>query len=185
MEQAHHNSILAHPTMLPGEGDTTVELSTVTTCLSEIEALVKSTWQSNIRFDLQASHDMPAVPCSRMELQSALMNLLINARDAMPGGGAISLAAAAIYEAQTVTGIEIRVADNGFGMSHDTLLHATDPFFTTKTTGLGGLGLPMVMRFAQEAGGRMHIESEPGRGTIVTLRLSIPGSNARRNPARR
>ena len=79
MEQAHHNSILAHPTMLPGEGDTTVELSTVTTCLSEIEALVKSTWQSNIRFDLQASQDMPVVPCSRMELQGALMNLLINA----------------------------------------------------------------------------------------------------------
>ena len=72
------------------------------------------------------------------------MNLLFNARDAMPKGGVISLVAALIYEGAVATEVELRVTDNGFGMTKDTLLRAMDPFFTTKTTGLGGLGLPMV-----------------------------------------
>ena len=106
------------------------------------------------------------------------MNLLFNARDAMPDGGVITLAAAAHYQGTVATEIEMRVTDNGHGMTRRTLLHATDPYFTTKTTGTGGLGLPMVLSFAQEAGGRLHIESEPGVGTIVTLWLPIPKSEA-------
>ncbi|WP_281035620.1 MULTISPECIES: ATP-binding protein [unclassified Mesorhizobium] len=109
--------------------------------------------------------------CSRVGLQSLIMNLLFKARDAMPKGGVVSLVAALIYEGQVATDVELRVADNGFGMPRDTLLRATDPFFTTKTTGLGGLGLPMVMSFVHGAGGRLYIESEQGVGTTVTLLL--------------
>jgi signal transduction histidine kinase len=58
-------------------------------------------------------------------------------------------------------------------MTEDVLRHASDPFFTTKASGLGGLGLPMVKRFAQEARGHLHLESMPGRGTVVTLRLPV------------
>jgi signal transduction histidine kinase len=56
-------------------------------------------------------------------------------------------------------------------MTKEVLRRASNPFFTTKGSGLGGLGLPMVNRFAQEAGGRLQLESEPGRGTVATLRL--------------
>ena len=112
--------------------------------------------------------------CSRVGLQSAIVNLLLNARDAMPKGGVIALVAAAIYEGQ-VAEVELRVTDNGFGMTRDTLLRSVDPFFTTKTTGLGGLG-QHGHELRPGAGGRLYIESEPGVGTIVTLRLPVPGS---------
>ncbi|BCH28810.1 hypothetical protein MesoLjLc_07400 [Mesorhizobium sp. L-8-10] len=173
MKPAQASSILAKQTMpLALDGDT-VEAFSVPACLTEIEVLVKGTWEPKIRFDLRASPDLPLLICSRAGLQSAIMNLLFNARDAMPGGGVISLVAAAIYEGHIATEIEVLVTDSGFGMATDTLLRAIDPFFTTKTTGLGGLGLPMVTHFAEEAGGRLYIESEPGIGTIVTLRLPV------------
>ncbi|WP_119272217.1 sensor histidine kinase [Taklimakanibacter deserti] len=151
----------------PGAGKTVG----IGACLTEIEALVRTTWTSDIRFDFQTSPDLPVVTCNRLNLQSALMNLLFNARDAMPDGGVVSVRAAAVYDGPVATELELLVADTGLGMTRDTMRRAVDPYFTTKTMGLGGLGLPMVMRFVQEAGGRFHIESERGVGTIVTLRL--------------
>jgi signal transduction histidine kinase len=184
MKPAHYSPIIAQQTTrLAREGDTMVEPFSVLACLTEIQVLVRGIWEPNIHFDLHASLDLLVVTCSRAGLQSAIMNLLSNAREALPGGGVISLVVAVIYEGHIATEVEVRVTDNGFGMSKDTLLRAFDPFFTTKTTGLGGLGLPMVMRFAQESGGRLNIESERGVGTIVTLRLPIPGSGAQHQPA--
>ncbi|TIL30463.1 ATP-binding protein [Mesorhizobium sp.] len=180
MKSAHDVPILVQPAMvLALEGDTPVEAFNVMACLTEIELLVKNIWEPKIRFDLQASTDMPVVTWCRASLQSAIMHLLFNARDAMPDGGVISIVAAPRYQVRVATGIEVRVTDNGLGMTSETLLYAIDPFFTTKTTGLGGLGLPMVMCFAQEAGGRLHIESESGVGTIATLWLPIPRSDTR------
>lgn len=184
MKSAHDGPILVPQTMrLVFEDDTAVEAFGVLATLTEIEALLKDTWEPNIRFDLQISPAVPVVTCSRVGLQSAIMNLLFNARDAMPKGGVISLVAALIYEGQVATDVELRVTDNGFGMTKDTLLRATDPFFTTKTTGLGGLGLPMVMSFVHGAGGCLHIESEQGVGTTVTLRLPISESEAQHQAA--
>lgn len=175
----YNTSIPGQQTMrLALEDDTLSKAVNVMACLLEGEVLVKKNWKPNIRFNLQASLEMPVVTCCRASLRSAIMNLLFNARDAMPDGGVISLAAAAHYQGNVATEIEVRVTDNGHGMTSKTLLHAIDPYFTTKTTGTGGLGLPMVLCFAQEAGGRLHIESEPGVGTIVTLRLPIPRSGA-------
>lgn len=184
MKSARDSPILVPQTVrLAFEDDTTVEAFSVLASLTEIEALLKGTWEPNICFDLQISPAIPAVTCSRVGLQSAIMNLLFNARDAMPKGGVISLVAALIYEGQVATDVELRVTDNGFGMTKDTLLRATDPFFTTKATGLGGLGLPMVMSFVHGAGGRLYIESEQGVGTTVTLRLPISESEAQHQPA--
>jgi signal transduction histidine kinase len=183
MKSAHDAPILVQPAMgLALEGDTPAEAFNVMACLTEIELLVKNNWEPKIRLDLQASPDMPVVTWCRKSLQSAIMNLLLNARDAMPDGGVISIVAAAHYQGRVATGIEFRVTDNGLGMTSNTLLHAIDPFFTTKATGLGGLGLPMVTCFAQEAGGRLHIESEPGVGTIVTLSLPLPESKVEGQP---
>jgi signal transduction histidine kinase len=152
------------------------EMVSVNDCLTEIEALVKTAWASRIQFDFATSPDLPAVTCNRLNLQSALMNLLLNARDAMPDGGVVSVLATPVHDGQSLREIEVRIADNGPGMPPDTLARAVDPYFTTKPMGLGGLGLPMVMRFAQEAGGRLHIESAQGVGTTVMLWLPVPPS---------
>jgi signal transduction histidine kinase len=158
---------------LASDGNAAAEPIDIRACLMEIEALARATWDRDIAFEIYASETLPMLRCSRVGLQSAIMNLLLNARDAMPDGGVISIAAAAIDGEGEGAGIELRISDNGLGMTEDVLHRATDPFFTTKASGLGGFGLPMVKRFAQEARGNLHLESEPGRGTVVTLRLPV------------
>jgi signal transduction histidine kinase len=142
-------------------------------CLAEVEALIQVTWEHRIRLDVQADSNLPIVKCNPLALQNAVLNLLFNARDAMPNGGIISIRAEAILLGPG-EGIELRVADSGFGMKPDTIARAFDPFFTTKCDGLGGVGLPTVARFVQEVGGRIFIESEFGVGT--TVRLQLPAS---------
>lgn len=149
------------------------QIVNVSACLAEVAALVKTAWKSGIDFDFQAASDLPAATCNRLKRQSAVLNLLLNSRDAMPDGGGISVRAAAIHDGPVAKEVEIRVADNGIGMNSDTLARAIDPYFTTKTSGLGGLGLPMVIHFVQEAGGHFRIESEQGVGTVVILRLPV------------
>jgi signal transduction histidine kinase len=112
------------------------------------------------------------------QLASALLNLCINARDAMEGGGKVAIA----VEPQTLTSaagtmapgeyVRISVSDTGAGMSEEVRRRAIEPFFTTKGPGKGsGLGLSMVFGFARQSGGDLEIESEPGVGTTVTLVL--------------
>jgi len=105
----------------------------------------------------------------------ALLNVVINARDAMPGGGVVTVGTAVLTDARRVANrlppgeyVSICVADEGEGMPPEVLKRATEPFFTTK--GLGtGLGLAMVHGFVQQSQGRLDIESEPGRGTRVRM----------------
>ncbi|MEF3124849.1 sensor histidine kinase [Rhizobium leguminosarum] len=160
---------------LASDGNAAAEPVDIRACLMEIEALAKATWDRNIAFEIYASETLPIFRCSRVGLQSAIMNLLLNARDAMPDGGVISIIATAVDDERAAAGIELRISDNGLGMTEDVLRRASDPFFTTKASGLGGLGLPMVNRFVREARGHLRLESEPGRGTVVTLRLPVEG----------
>jgi signal transduction histidine kinase len=160
-----------------GQTNTTIDgvAVDVRACLAEIDVLIRSTWSSNIRLEFHVASDLPAVKCDQLDLQSAIMNLAFNARDAMPDGGIVSIVAG-ISPAHAATQIEVRITDNGLGMTRETLARAFDPFFTTKTDGLGGLGLPMVQRFAQEAGGRVEIESTLGVGTTAALQLPVATS---------
>ncbi|WP_244620157.1 ATP-binding protein [Mesorhizobium sp. NFR06] len=105
-----------------------------------------------------------------MSLQNTVLNLVFNARDAMPDGGLISIGAAAAVQSHAAL-IEFRVEDSGIGMTQETVARAFEPFFTTKGKGLGGVGLPMVKHFAEAHGGHVEIESTLGSGTIVILRL--------------
>lgn len=110
-------------------------------------------------------------------LESALINLVANARDAMPDGGIIDLSVA--VDPQTPCHVLIAVRDNGGGMSPDVATRATEPFFTTKANAGGtGLGLAMVHGFAEQSGGEMLIESAPGAGTTITLRLPCASPEA-------
>ncbi len=116
------------------------------------------------------------------QLESAILNLAVNARDAMPQGGKLTIATAnATVEAEAGEAdpeladgqyVMIAVSDTGQGMSPEIRAHAFEPFFTTKETGRGsGLGLSQVYGFVKQSGGNVMIGSEPGRGTTVRLYL--------------
>ena len=118
-----------------------------------------------------------AVMADHTQLELAVLNLAINARDAMPGGGRLKIATVCRRidddaELAADDYLELSVSDSGTGMSEAVRSRAFDPFFTTKNVGEGtGLGLAQVYGIARQAGGTAHIESAPGRGTTVTLLL--------------
>jgi signal transduction histidine kinase/CheY-like chemotaxis protein len=132
------------------------------------------------------------------QLEHALLNLVLNARDAMAGGGSLVIrssqrqlndAEAASLEITPRTYVELRVADTGAGMDEATRSRVFEPFFTTKPDKSGtGLGLSMVYGFVRQSGGAVDISSAPGAGTVVTLLLPLsppPGHGAAPLPGKR
>ncbi|MBC9178139.1 PAS domain S-box protein [Roseomonas ludipueritiae] len=119
--------------------------------------------------------------CDPNQLENAILNLCINARDAMPDGGLLTIetanarlddATARLHGVEPGEYVTISVTDTGTGMPPDVAERAFDPFFTTKPTGQGtGLGLSMIYGFAKQSGGQARIRSEVGRGTTVSLFL--------------
>jgi PAS domain S-box-containing protein len=132
-----------------------------------------------IRIETRFPRGLPPVSTDANQLETALLNLAVNARDAMPGGGVIRMEAAhAELDARSETGlppgeyVRLSVVDSGQGMDAETLTRATEPFFTTKGIGKGtGLGLSMVHGLAEQSGGRLIIRSTPGEGTTIELWL--------------
>ncbi len=130
---------------------------------------------------IQASfpRGLPALRTDANQLETALLNLTLNARDAMSDGGVIRIEAAAIsLEENSVVDlppgdyVRLTVSDTGEGMDENTLSRASEPFFTTKGVGKGtGLGLSMAHGLAEQSGGRLKIDSRPGQGTTVALWL--------------
>jgi CheY-like chemotaxis protein len=125
--------------------------------------------------------DLPAVQVDPNQLELALLNLAVNARDAMPLGGRLvitarcaSVAGGAAQELAPGRYVRLAVSDTGTGMDEATLARASEPFFTTKGVGKGtGLGLSMVHGLAAQSGGAMHIVSRVGAGTTVELWLPV------------
>jgi signal transduction histidine kinase len=125
---------------------------------------------------------LPPVLADASQVGDALLNVAVNARDAMPNGGTLEIR---LHQNQSETNeiadaqggaaggfVVLSVTDTGCGMTQDVLAHATDPFFTTKPVGDGtGLGLSMVEGFASQSGGRLTIDSTPGVGTTVSIFL--------------
>src|SRR4030095_6832099 len=110
------------------------------------------------------------------EFELAMLNLCVNARDAMPRGGTIPLAARNATTVGTdgtpAEFVHLSVSDVGCGMPPEVLARVFEPFFTTKDVGKGsGLGLPQVYGFVQQSGGQVHLERGGGKGTAVTLLL--------------
>ena len=127
---------------------------------------------SRIEVRLDLSADLWRVEVDPAQLESALLNASINARDAMPDGGRLTLSTCNIESGEEVC---IGVADTGEGMKPEVLSRAFEPFFTTKSVGKGtGLGLSQIHGFAAQTGGRAEIESRPGEGT--TVRIFLPRS---------
>jgi CheY-like chemotaxis protein len=112
------------------------------------------------------------IEVDRAQLQSAILNVVSNARDAMPDGGVLTLRTRMIDTDDDKSMVAVEVSDTGEGMDAETVDRVFEPFFTTKVTGKGtGLGLSQVYGFASQSGGNVTVESEPGKGTTITLAL--------------
>ncbi|MGY2051922.1 PAS domain-containing protein [Methylobacterium sp. JK268] len=140
--------------------------------------VVATTLGEGIALSLDLAPDLPAVVLDRTQLEVALLNVLLNARDAMPEGGTITVATGSLRIADDVLArglppgdyAVLRVRDEGEGMPGHVLARATEPFFSTKGAARGtGLGLAVVHGFAQQSLGRLEIDSRVGAGTTVSL----------------
>ena len=145
-----------------------------------MQALIRRTLPENIDIDVLPDPDVGIAEIDAGELDAALLNLVVNARDAMPDGGKLTIETAnvvldSIYanrhlEVEPGEYVMLCVSDTGRGMDLETVRRAFEPFFTTKSVGKGsGLGLSMVFGFAKQSGGHIKIYSEPGQGTSVKL----------------
>lgn len=142
--------------------------------LGEALKLARPVMPEKIQLSAEVDPGVWQVNVDHAQFESALLNLIINARDAMPHGGLIKLVAHNMAITQSETDlphgnyVRISVSDSGCGMSPETIARAFEPLFTTKPLGKGtGLGLSMVLSFAKQCGGTAKIESELGHGTTV------------------
>ncbi|MGN6124325.1 MAG: response regulator [Sphingomonas oligoaromativorans] len=145
--------------------------------LTGLSDLIRQSVTAQVRLEWSIAEHLPPVLVDPAQLELAILNLAINARDAMPNGGAITISAQRATEAETLDlpskdYVSIAVADTGVGMDEATARQAIDPFFTTKAMGKGtGLGLSMVHGFAAQSGGVLHIASRVGVGTVAKIVL--------------
>ncbi|MEM9223789.1 MAG: ATP-binding protein [Pseudomonadota bacterium] len=149
--------------------------------LDDFGQLVKRTIPSCIAVTVEVEEDLPAIYVDPALLQDALLNLVLNSRDAMAEGGALTLRAlasapsgvAALPEGPaSLSSVKIEVCDTGTGIAADVRESVFEPFFTTKPMGEGsGLGLSMVRGFIEQSAGFVSLTSAPGKGTTVTLEL--------------
>jgi signal transduction histidine kinase len=155
----------------------TVQLSAV---VEGMEDMLRRSLGPTITIEADVSDSLPPVQIDPHQFELALLNLALNARDAMPNGGRLTItacqdeagyAAAGLPNGEYVCAV---VRDSGSGMDEQTLKRATEPFFTTKGVGKGtGLGLPMVHGLMAQSGGAMQIASQVGQGTAVRLWLPV------------
>jgi PAS domain S-box-containing protein len=158
------------------------EVVDVNDVVGDIEQLLRRTLGEQVELHSSLAADLPSVLIDPGQLEQVLVNLAINARDAMLDGGALRIDTANVNvdehdaasrpELSLGRHVRLRVSDTGVGMSPETVQRAFDPFFTTKPPGQGtGLGLATVYGIIQQAGGRLQIYSEPGVGSTFTVLL--------------
>jgi signal transduction histidine kinase len=148
--------------------------------VTDMSDLLRRTLGSNIVIESVLGGGLWRVHADQGQLENAIVNLAVNARDAMPDGGKLTIETANIFldekyasqNDEVVAGqyVMVAISDTGTGMSHDVARRAFDPFFTTKELGRGtGLGLSQVYGFVKQSGGHVKIYSEPGQGTAVKI----------------
>ncbi len=158
---------------------TTIDLASLTSGMSD---MLRRTLGETIVIGIAATGGLWPCRADPAQLENALLNLAINARDAMPDGGQLTIKTENISLQNNHTGaptdlesgnyVVLSVSDTGHGVSSETLAHVFEPFFTTKDVGKGsGLGLSMVYGFAKQSGGTATIDSAPGQGTTVRIYL--------------
>jgi signal transduction histidine kinase/ActR/RegA family two-component response regulator len=159
----------------------------VSAVVDDMEKILNQTIGPNIRLAIRTAPDLRAAWVDSNQLELALLNLALNARDAMPDGGRLQIACenrrteddSAPLDLDPGDYVTVSVSDTGTGMSEAILARAFEPFFTTKEAGRGsGMGLSMVQGFATQSGGAVQIASFRGQGTTVTLWLPPAGGRS-------
>ena len=139
----------------------------------DCEAMLRSAAGGAVKLDLNLEDGLGSIRAAPGQIEQVLMNLVINARDAMPNVVVVATRRG-VLGAQGKPCAILTVRDTGAGMDQATLSRVFEVFFTTKPEGKGtGLGLPMVQRIAENAGGRVEIDSSPGAGTTVRVLLPL------------
>lgn len=149
--------------------------------IAEFGDVMESSVNRRVDLHLSLRRSLPHVVVDPDQLEMALLNIVNNARDAMPEGGVVTISTLPLRLADDNSRdlaageyVTLEVRDEGAGMPAEVLERATEPFFTTKGVGQGtGLGLAMASGFVRQSGGRLEIDSEPGRGTAVTMIFPI------------
>ena len=143
----------------------------INTIVRDIEDMLRRSLGDDVRFTLRLSPVPLVVRADTGQLHQVLLNLVVNARDAMPHGGALTLTTRAATAPDGAEIAAVDVADTGAGMDAETLAHVFEPFFTTKGQAGTGLGLATVYGIVSQSGGRVSVESAPGKGSIFTITL--------------
>jgi len=159
--------------------------------LAEAEPILRRVAGEGVDLVVRIAPNLPPVCADPGQIEQVLLNLTLNARDAMPEGGALALEASTASldeEASALAGVEpgeyvaIRVCDNGIGMDAETQARIFEPFFTTKEPGKGtGLGLSTSYGIIRQNNGNIRAESQPGRGTVFTIWLPVAREAAQTN----
>jgi PAS domain S-box-containing protein len=137
-----------------------------------MDSLLRRLIGEDIQLDTIFGAEPVVVRADQTQLEQVVMNLVVNARDAMPGGGTLTVAVVSNGESANLS-----VIDSGVGMDDETLERIFEPFFTTKARGEGsGLGLSTVHGIVGQSGGSVHVETEPGVGTAFTIRFPLAGA---------
>jgi PAS domain S-box-containing protein len=163
-----------------------VEKCNLTAVIRGFEAVLRRAAEGAIGLEVRPESRPQPVLLDAARFEAALLNLVVNARDAMPGGGTIVIGVENVELGEGTVGtlaagpyVRVSVADTGSGMSPEVAARAFDPFFTTKEVGKGtGLGLSQVYGFIAQSGGDVLIHSEPGEGTTVSIYLPVAGDTS-------
>jgi PAS domain S-box-containing protein len=159
--------------------------------VADLIILLRRTLGENRQITLTGEENLWLCDVDPAQMENALLNMAINARDAMPQGGKLTFTTANVrFDGENATGhekiapgqyVRVSIADDGVGMSKEVQAHVFEPFFTTKGMGKGtGLGLAMAYGFARQSGGQITFESEIGKGT--TFHISLPRSQQAEDP---
>ncbi|HYD59810.1 MAG TPA: PAS domain S-box protein [Noviherbaspirillum sp.] len=163
-----------------------LEPHNVNSVIGSFEAVLRRAVSGHVQFEIRPHPDLPHAMIDATQFEAALLNLVVNAGDATPDGGSITLYTqpvdlkrAEVNNLPPGRYVKVTVKDTGSGMPPEVLEHAIEPFFTTKEVGKGtGMGLSQVYGFVQQAGGDMVIESTVGQGTSVALYLPVAHGDA-------
>jgi signal transduction histidine kinase len=152
--------------------------------INEAEGLLaKRLRERNVRLDKKLDSHLPPIKASADQLKQVLLNLFLNAGDAMPDGGAITVATTLIGGSRigmpNARSVQLQVRDSGMGIPEEDLPHIFEPFFSTKGKKSSGLGLWVSSGIVQAHGGALQVRSVPGRGTTFTIVLPVEGPQAK------
>ncbi len=150
------------------------QLLDVNDVVRELEAMLTRTIGGEIELTTSLTPELPPIEADPDQLAQVVLNISLNGRDAMPDGGVLTITTG-LVEIDDLPHVTVEIADSGSGMDEETRSRAFEPFFTTKAMGKGtGLGLATAYGVISQSGGRIDIESSPGRGS--TFRVLLPAA---------